>query len=315
MPVVPNNGTFYIELSSEAAVAELVAVAASLDPEKVMRFDTRDARTAADIEDHLLFLSATNPEWFAPYRDVAVTALSTQMPMSIGVAAVLLPGVVPATVDELCDRLQARPNDWATLSLLAGTGDERGLAALGDIVRRFGTTEWTNLLGVHVGDEGPAVWRFSPARYAVVVPPQVPSEPPDGLVGLSLDKVADDPEQLITWHYLSLRAEAIDGLPPWPPEVVHVVSPRANWFTLLCEVGHDGRYRRPTVDDGGEPYDVGLAEVEHEPRPPVAAGLHKYDQDLVYRNGHVHLTPGVQGDAGGPPVGIYPNPSVRGVAY
>jgi hypothetical protein len=41
MPVVPNNGKLYIELSSEAAVAELVEVARSLDPDAATRYGTR----------------------------------------------------------------------------------------------------------------------------------------------------------------------------------------------------------------------------------------------------------------------------------
>lgn len=308
MPVVPNNGTFYIELSSEAAVAEFVAVARSLDAAKVAKFGTRDARTAADIEDHLMFLAATNPDWFVPYRDLAATTLSAQMPMSLAIAAVLLPGISAPAVDELCERLEARPSDWATLSLLAATKDRRGLAALADIVRRAGTIEWTNRLGVHVGDEGPALWRFSPVRHAIVVPPDDDTASPDGWVGLPLDQVVDDPSGVITWHYLSLRVEAIEGAPPWPAELIHLVSPRTFWFTLHCAVAGDGRYQNPTVDDEGEPFDAGLRAIEQDPRPPAAARLHRYDETLIYRNGHVYLTPNVGGDAGGPPVGIYPNP-------
>jgi hypothetical protein len=33
-----------------------------------------------------------------------------------------------------------------------------------------------------------------------------------------------------------------------------------------------------------------------------------YDDQLVYRNGHTHLTEGVHGDVGGPPLGLDENP-------
>ena len=132
--------------------------------------------------------------------------------------------------------------------------------------------------------------------------------PPDGLVGTSLTDIADDPEHVITWHYLSLRPEAIAGVPAWPSDQVHIVSPRTYWYTLHCAVLADGRYVEPVVDDDGEPFDVGLREIEQDPPPATTASLHPYDEQLIYRNGHVHLTPAVVGDAGGPPVGIYPNP-------
>jgi hypothetical protein len=40
-----------------------------------------------------------------------------------------------------------------------------------------------------------------------------------------------------------------------------------------------------------------------------AAELRPYDADLVYCNGHIQLTPGVVGTAGGPSIEIYANPS------
>lgn len=311
---MPNNGTFYVELSSETAVADLVAVAQSIDPARVAKFATRDARMAADVEDHLMFLAATNPGWFGPYRDVAATTLSAQLPMSLATAAVLLPGISSTAVEQLCERLEARPSDWATLSLLAGTGDEQGLVALADIVRRSGTTEWTNRLGVHVGDEGPAVWRFSPVRYAIVVSADEDEASPDALVGLPVDQVADDPTGVITWHYVSLRADAIEGLPRWPAELIHIVSPRTYWFALHCGVAKDGRYRHPKVDTEGEPFDAHMRDAEQDPPPPTVGGLRRYDETLLYRNGHVDMTPFVYGTAGGPPVGIYPNPVCPGCA-
>jgi hypothetical protein len=308
VPVVPNNGKLYIELSSEAAVAQLVSAARALDPEKVARYGTADSLIASDIGDHLMFLAATHPEWFAAYRDAA-TSLASQLPMDLATAAVLLPGVSSGSIDHLCERLAAKPNDWVTMSLLAAARDERGLDELANIVRRAGTEQWTNRLGVHVGETGPAVWRFTPARHAIVAGSPEDGSEPDGFIGSSLDEVAGDSAGAISWHYLSLRTQKIEGVPKWPRGPIHIVSPRTYWFTLHCEVDARGRYIDAVVDDEGEPYDEGLRSIEADPPAPTTAFLHRYDADLVYRNGHVYLSPSVVGDAGGPPVGLYPNPT------
>ena len=232
----------------------------------------------------MLYLSATHPEWFAPYRDLAVTELPTRLPMDLATAAILLPGTSDAAIERLCDRLAETPSDWGTLSLLAGANDPTGMEVLADVTRTHGSTEWLNRMGVHVGDSLPAIWRFTPHRYAIVVPAR-DAESADGLVGAPIADVAVDPQGLITWHYLSLRPAAVEGVPAWPSEYVHLVSPRTFWFTLHCNVLPDGRYTEPEVDDEGEPFDSGMHEAEADPLPRTTAALHRYDESLVYRNG------------------------------
>jgi len=83
---------------------------------------------------------------------------------------------------------------------------------------------------------------------------------------------------------------------------------RTYWFSLHASVDGDGRYRGVSIDDEGEPFDVGMAEAELDPPSQAGVEVHPYDKTLTYRNGHVSLTPGVCGTAGGPPIGIYPNP-------
>ena len=39
--------------------------------------------------------------------------------------------------------------------------------------------------------------------------------------------------------------------------------------------------------------------------------LRPYDDTLVYSNSHIHSTPNVFGTVGGPPIGVYSNPSCR----
>lgn len=308
--MVPNNGQLLIDLSTRSGVEELVRAARALDPDKVRRFGTRDSRAAQDIGDHLMFLSATRPEWFAPFRDEAVTELADRLPMELRVAAVLLPGLGSAAVTHLCRQLTNDVTDWRTLSLLAGCGDDHGLDVLAGLVRQRGVTDWTNRLGIHVGETGPAAWRFSTSRYAVVAPAE--RSEPDGIIGLEVAEVAGDVDEGISWHYVSLKPSEIDGTPLWPHDFVHIVSPRTYWFTMHLDVEADGRYIATVIDDEGEPYDTHLREIEANPPPPSTASLHRYDADLVYRNGHVHLTPNVVGDAGGPPIGLYPNPVCRG---
>lgn len=312
MPVEPNNGTLLVDLSSEAGVAELVEYAEILDPERVRTFLTEDWRIASDIGDHLLYLSAVHPEWFAPYRELAVTELYERLPMNLEVAAVLLPGIDGAVLGPLCDQVRADPKDRSAMELLAGTADPEALEVVADAVRAGGSTRDAGASGIHVGATGPASWRFTASRAAIHVPAQPHHGEPDGIVGLPLCEVADDPEGVITWHYLSAPPTLVAGTPRWPHDLVHLLSPRTYWYELYSEVGPDGRCHHPVADDGGEPFDVHLADIEADPPPPVGVAIRAYDGELVYRNGHILSSAGVVGSMGGPPVGLYPNPACPG---
>lgn len=259
-----------------------------------------------------MYLSATNPHWFQPYQEAAVTTLSKSLPMDFATACVLLRGTPSSAVTALVDRVAADPQDRLAVDLLAATGDEEGLLALADIAR-LREIPGLNELGVHVGATGPAVWRFSPRLYAVVVPGESPpGQNPDGTVSLPLSEVAADPDGSITWHYLSLRPDRIVGAPTWPFPLAHLVSPRTYWYELQGEVDAVGRYVRPHVEVEHGAFDTGMAEAELDRPSPVSASLRQLDADLLYCNGHVHLTPSVVGHAGGPPIGLYPNPVCSG---
>ncbi len=304
MPVVPNNGKLFVELDSPEAVAHLVQKARTLDPAKIARFASTERRIVADIEDHLLYLSAIAPEWFEPFREEAVAEMHDRLPMAVGAAAVLLAGADDSCLTPVADRLNDQPTSWTDLTLLAGVGGDTALTILADHVRSHPeATEWANRLGVHVPSNGPAERRFTPHRFAILSD----ESSDEGTIGLSLDEVTDDPGT-ITWHYLSFRPSIVSGLPPWPYPLLHIVSPRTFWFTLHASMDEQGRYTNPTVDDEGEPFTAGMAELESSPPPPRGLQLRRYDADLTYRNGHIHLTPGICGTAGGPPIGIYPNP-------
>ncbi|SDS64147.1 hypothetical protein [Actinoplanes derwentensis] len=99
-----------------------------------------------------------------------------------------------------------------------------------------------------------------------------------------------------------MRLAGIPGLPAWPSSHVHLVAPGSTGpWTLFATAGPDGRYRDVTADSSSFTDDpsFGLGRVVLRP----------YGPDLVFSNGHIHSTPGVVGVAGGPPIGLYPNPA------
>jgi hypothetical protein len=202
-----------------------------------------------------------------------------------------------------------------------------GLAERGGSMTIAGRDEF-DLVGVWVPPTGPAEYRFSPQRQLVRVEPVTAGElvMVDHPIGLPLDEVLADPHASpVTWHYLSIRLDAVPGLPPWPAPRAHLVGPRAIWdWTLTSRIDTRGRYRDEVVEfEEAEEPDVeeGLAEQEAEGGPVAQARLLPYDDNLVYSRGLVEFSPDAAGPAGaepedrypvgtagGPPRGVYPNP-------
>lgn len=309
MPVVPNNGKLYVELDRHEAVDELVSVARGLDQSRISS-SMSVRRLVADIEDHLAFLAIIQPDWFRPFQDEAVTELAQVLPMGLDTAALLLRGTSDDAAEVVARRLGEAPTSWTDLTLLAGIGTDFALSRLAEHVRIHPEAEpWVNRLGVHVGAVGIAALRFTAARSAIHR--ASPSSEASGFIGLPLEQVTAEPS-VITWHYLSFVPSLAHGLPAWPHQFLHIVSPRTYWFTLVADVDDRGRYVNVDVDDGGEPFDVGLFDCERDPPPTSFVVVRPYDGDLVVRNGHILTTPGVCGAIGGPPVGLYPNPVCHG---
>ena len=76
-----------------------------------------------------------------------------------------------------------------------------------------------------------------------------------------------------------------------------------------------GKYGREELivndeyDDDGEIEEMQRGLRKREPgKERGFVTLRPYDDRLVYCNGHIHRTEGVEGTAGGPPIGLYPNP-------
>lgn len=129
-------------------------------------------------------------------------------------------------------------------------------------------------------------------------------------MGLPLDRVVRDPGATpVVWHYLSLRIADLPGMPVWPTEFAHLASPLGSFgWMLSATVGPDGLW-------SGESVTREFDDLDDEPAADSggagAVAVRPYDDSLVYANGHVLSTPGVVGVAGGPPIGLYPNPRCR----
>jgi hypothetical protein len=186
-------------------------------------------------------------------------------------------------------------------------------------VRDGGNRDEYALVGVWVPAQGPARRRFSTHRSALFLRPVADAGELAGVnnpVGLPLDRIVRAPDRTpVSWHYLSLRVAEVPGVPAWPAQRVHLVGARANWdWTLTARVDDQGRYYDETVEFGGPPDPDDEASLRGEEAYGGGLGavdVRPYDADLVYCNGHIMLTPGVVGTAGGPPIGIYENPSCR----
>jgi hypothetical protein len=278
-----------------------------------------DSQLRRGLGDHFSYLAAVHPEWFAPYREVVLTELLDGFSGNFGDFCALLHGAPDPCVEQLARRLHG---GWDTTAgwALAAIGTEAGLAAVAAHVRADGEVRGHyEELGVWVPPDGPAQYRFSPHRLAVFrrwVDDQAALDGEAHPVGLPLDRVVADPNGTpVTWHYVSLRLSDVPGLPDWPAERVHLVSPRANWdWTLTAGIDRQGHYRDVTAEIDDPPDEEDVEYFRHEEESGGGYGavdLRPYDADLVYCNGHIQLTPDVVGTAGGPPLGIYANPHCR----
>ncbi|WP_344140609.1 hypothetical protein [Luedemannella flava] len=73
----------------------------------------------------------------------------------------------------------------------------------------------------------------------------------------------------------------------------------------------DGRWSDETVAHDEAPDGESDAVDNDDTRGLGLVILRPYDDSLTYSNGHVLSTPGVVGTAGGPAIGLYPNPHCR----
>lgn len=165
-------------------------------------------------------------------------------------------------------------------------------------------------------------------------------------VGLPVADVVHQQGEIAVWHYASLTTADLPGLPSWPTPKLHLVGPRLNWgYTLFSRVRADGRYEpidvigdethasmlptlralrflrflprvladfwlflRYSAEEEMLDEEEYLRELEAANEGQATLELVPYSADLVYCNGHIQLTEGVVGTAGGPPIALGPPP-------
>jgi hypothetical protein len=296
MPIEPVHGGDPIPLDSPDDVATLVG-----------HLERRD-RQPAWLGDHFAYLAGTRPDWFRPYRETVV--VDDHLPaweVSFDDQCVLLAGAPDRCVETLATRLRERWSFHDAMALSA-IGTEAARVTIADLVRDGADRDEFADSGIWVPPTGPAESRFTPDRRAVVLEPgDFPGA--DHPVGLPLADVVRDPASSpVVWHYASLRLSHIPGLPKFPAERAHLVAPASVcMWTLFADVDAGDRYWNEQVD-----YEDGPEEDYATDDPEFGVGravLRRYGPDLVYTNGHIQSTPGVVGTAGGPPIGLYPNPA------
>jgi hypothetical protein len=260
------------------------------------------------LADHFYYVGAVHPEHFRPLHREAVALTDDELErFALGFPSwlYLLQDASDDCVDTLASKLRSEPEDWERLSMLAAILTPAALDALAGCARGSAkAAAWCEDTGFWIPPAGPAQPRFFLQRSAIraVVPADpFPARHP---IGLPVSDVSAGDQPEIDWHYLTLDLSGVPGIPDLPFRRLHLVSPRADCgWSLAARVSPDDRYSVIAIH----------REREHEgPGPRRAdsgyAELLPFDDSLTYTNGHVMSTEGVEGIAGGPPIGLYPNP-------
>ena len=321
MPLSPVTRRFHHPLREPEDVRRLFE--AGREHLAAARASARDC-IRRDFADHLFYLGAIHPEWFHPLRDEVIGWPEEVASLLEGVGfhewTYLLDGASDASVNHLDAKLRGNPGDWRNLEMLAAIVTPAAFASLARLARSAGRERDLEKLGFWIGPApAPALPRFARSRRAIRVMPfsgsRIELSERPHPIGLPLAELLAEPgETRITWHYLSLTLDELSGMPDLPCRRLHLVSPRftCEW-TLQAVLAPDGRLRIESVEgpDDDELEDCLEEEEEADPDPDTwrEAVLREFDDRLTYCNGHVMSTEGVVGVSGGPPVGLYPNPS------
>lgn len=327
MPLRPIGGKIDLPVVMAQDILHLFEFGVSLDERSLVR--SQYELYQRDLADYLDYIGAIFPEHFRPLQEAVVTLSDVQLGhfawCTFETWLYLLRGAPDTCVDHLARRLKdasKAPGILAhvLLDMLAAICTPAALQTLGEHARQTNSTDDVANMGFWIPpDNGPAVPRFTCERQAAQYQPFTGTfdefincpHP----VGLPVTTIMRDPsQQLVTWHYCSFSLDAIAGLPRLGVRCLHLVSPPLfDEWTLNCDFVPGGRYEHPTLSpsteaDAEEMRDLRRAAIAQQDAGRGQLVLLPFDDRLVYRNGHVLLTPGVEGTVGGPPIGLYPNP-------
>lgn len=328
MPLRPIGGKIDLPVVTAQDVQRIFEFGVSLD-EHSLRHYTYELYQR-DLADYLDYIGAIFPEHFRPLQEAVVTLSDAQLRhfafCTFETWLYLLRGAPDTCVDHLARRLSGVSASSGILALvlqnmLAAICTPSALQALAEHARKSGITDDMGNTGFWIpSDNAPAVPRFTPERQAAQFQPfdgaldELISRPHP--VGLSVVTVMADPFQnLITWHYCSFSLDAIAGLPRLSVSRLHLVSPPLfDEWTVYCDLLPSGCYEHPTLSpsratDARDMQDLRRIATERQDVGRGELALLPFDDRLIYSNGHVQQTPGVVGTVGGPPIGLYPNPT------
>lgn len=294
------NPTFPVDTPADvAALVDLLGPAAT------------DQRLRDALCDLFAYVAGVHLDWFRPHQERVILELLDGFQVTFDTRCALLHGAPDTCVEHLARRVRDRWSE-AHLESLAAIGTAPALAAVADLVRGHGGKHELEDVGFRVPPAGPAQQRFSSHLLAVERRPVADLAEllaVDHPVGLPLDRVLREPAATpAEWHFMSLRAAALPGVPAWPAERMHLLG--AGGWEVAGTVGEDGRWYDVTIEDGA-PVDDEPWTGNDDPDSWGAVVLRPYDDTLVYSNSHIHSTPNVFGTVGGPPIGVYSNPSCR----
>ncbi len=327
MPLKTVTGKLHMPVATENDVQQVFEMGLRLSERELGRSRYEDY--VRDLADHLFYVSAIHPEHFRSLQEAVVAVPDERLrtfDLTFPTWLYLMQDAPDACVEQLARRLapagQIPPMaEFALEQMLASICTPAALEALAAYAERSGKHQELEDLGFWMPPAtAQAVPRFTRERRAVRV------ERFDGTVdrlasmphpvGLPLSTIVADPSQdTIVWHYCSFALADIAGLPPVSAKRLHLVSPPLNSdWTLFCKVAEGNHYAEPTLVTSTEIETEEMSDMRAEAQERASEDtghltLLPYDDQLVYCNGHTELTPGVVGDVGGPPIGLYPNPS------
>jgi hypothetical protein len=319
MPLRPVTGTLKMPLCQPDDAVALFKTGLQIVQHSSSTYQRNATR---DLADYFFYLGAVHPDWAQPLQKKFVCLCIEELKaFNFGFETwlYLLQGADNDSVEVASRLLCQQPSNYVRQAILVSIGTPAAMESVATIAARYSLTNDFENMGFEIPPNGQAARsRFSLCRRAVKKVTlsddlTTPNRHPNP-IGLPLNQVAVKSSQAaINWHYLSLTLNEMNGLPAWPFKQLHLVGPllHGDW-ALYCRVLKNGKYKiHSLITDPSEEYDDADLLRQESTKESVEIGyaeLLPYDEKLIYSNGHVLMTPEVYGHAGGPSIGLYPNP-------